>query len=89
MPCVRRSTATRGEVGESALLYHPPVVQQRFERETSVNGAPLGVLQGGNGFPQRRVAEDVLVNPEVLYGRCVDHEVFDAVQPRTVQQRAG
>ena len=36
-------------------VYKPPVVQQRFERETRIDGSPLGGLQRGNGVRHRLV----------------------------------
>jgi hypothetical protein len=71
----------RGEVREGALLDNPPLLQQRFEGEIRINGAARGVLQGGNALPQRLFAQDLLVNPEVLGGGYVKHEVFDGVTP--------
>jgi hypothetical protein len=58
----------RGDLREDARFYNPPVVQERFEREPGVNRAPLGVLQGGNGFPRGLVAQDVLANAAALHG---------------------
>lgn len=58
-------------------------------REARGNGAPLSDLQGGNGIAHGLSVQDVLVNPEILYGCHMKHQVLDAVHPRAVQQRAG
>src|ERR1700684_556102 len=87
---IRFSSSSQGcEVRKGTLLYDPQVVQQRLKRESRINRATGGILESGNGLPQRLFAQYLLANPEVLRGGYMKHEVLDRVKPLTVQQRAG